>query len=133
MRLLFLLHGVFALHYEKPPCGSDEVQAELQGTTARILCAPECTSSTCPEDVPHGVTANPECVLEDLISGKKYCGLACASTNQCAPGASCTKVTLLTGICTFPESSVVGRVQTKLDVKRPLLGMITKDKVNIVI
>merc|ERR1719343_389729 len=93
-----------ASHYEKPPCGSDEMEAQLQG--GGELCAPECNGATCPTDVPAGVTATPKCVLQDSSSGKKYCGLFCTSDAQCdtAGGAKCSKVMLFAGVCTYPKS-----------------------------
>jgi len=95
---------VAATHYEKPPCGSDEVQANLQG--GGTLCAPSCTSQTCPTDPPAGTTAKPQCVLQDAGSGKKYCGLVCTSNSQCGTeGATCSMVGAGMGICTYPSGS----------------------------
>merc|ERR1719159_788102 len=93
-----------ATHYEKPPCASDEVAAQLQG--GGELCAPACTGSTCPSDVPTGVTASPKCVLKDQKSGKSYCGLICKSNSECGNGATCSKVSLFMGICTYPSTAV---------------------------
>lgn len=44
-----------ALHYEKPPCGSDEKAVQLMGIDG-VFCSPECDPD-CPMDVPDGVTA----------------------------------------------------------------------------
>merc|ERR1711953_945591 len=64
-------------HYEKPPCRSDEAEAQVQNTGGAV-CAPECTEGgTCPTDVPPGTKATPKCILQDASSGKKYCGLFC--------------------------------------------------------
>jgi hypothetical protein len=44
-----------AVHYEKPPCGSDEKAVQLMGIDG-VFCSPQC-SPDCPTDVPDGVTA----------------------------------------------------------------------------
>ena len=46
---------VSAVHYEKPPCGSDEKAVQLMGIDG-VFCSPECDPD-CPMDVPDGVTA----------------------------------------------------------------------------
>jgi len=84
-------------HYEKPPCRSDEVEASVQGANGE-LCAPSCSSGSCPTDVPAGTTAKPACVLQDGSSGKKYCALTCLFGGTCPSGASCSM-----GICLYPE------------------------------
>merc|ERR1712129_445942 len=73
-------------HYEKPPCQSDEVEAEVQGTGGE-LCAPSCDSQACPTDVPTGTKAKPKCILQDASSGKKYCALSCRRPSQCPTGS----------------------------------------------
>jgi len=94
-----------AAHYEKPPCSSDEVKAQLQG--GGQLCAPACSGTSCPSDVPAGVTASPKCILKDSSSGKSYCGLLCKADSDCGGGgASCSLVAPQMGICTFPVSDV---------------------------
>lgn len=93
-----------ATHYEKPPCASDEVAAQLN--SGGELCAPACDGTTCPSDVPSGVTASPKCVLKDQKSGKQYCGLICHSNAECGTdGATCSKVSMFIGICTYPAQS----------------------------
>jgi len=87
-------------HYDKPPCLSDEMQAQIQGTDG-VLCAPKCTGQTCPTDVPAGTTDQPKCVLQDQ-SGNHYCALTCL-LGGCPTGASCKHISLLTGICMFPS------------------------------
>merc|ERR1719443_1348892 len=54
----------------------------------------------CPRDVPSTVTASPECILKDH-NGQSYCGLACTKDAECAPESKCSKVSSLTGICTY--------------------------------
>ena len=82
MRSLLVVALAAATHYEKPPCGSDEVEGQIgQGG---IACLPACDMSTsCPTDVPSGVTAKPECALQDASSSKMYCGLICHEDSQC--------------------------------------------------
>merc|ERR1712187_919170 len=43
-------------HYEKPPCQSDEVDVQVQGFQGEA-CAPKCSGTSCPSDVPPGTTA----------------------------------------------------------------------------
>jgi hypothetical protein len=89
-------------HYEKPPCADDEVQASVTGTGGAV-CAPACDGTTCPSDVPDGVTAQPACALSDQ-SGNKYCTLLCQSDDECDSdgGASCaTPVAGQPGLCVY--------------------------------
>ena len=98
-------------HYEKPPCGSDEAQAQLTGSSG-VLCAPKCgLLGTCPKDFPAGVTATPKCALQDQ-SGGKYCALLCTSDSQCdtAGGSTCSMVQGSTGVCTYPATSKMVQV-----------------------
>ena len=59
-------------HYEDPKdgCGSDEIDITVQGIQGAV-CAPKCTSGSCPTDLPAGVTAAPQCALQDSSSGDK--------------------------------------------------------------
>jgi photosystem II stability/assembly factor-like uncharacterized protein len=93
-------------HYEKPPCQADEAQASVTGTGGAV-CAPACDGSTCPTDVPEGVTAQPTCTLQDQ-SGNKYCALMCDSDNHCdsGGGAACAHPTAgQPGICVYTTGS----------------------------
>ena len=47
--------SVFGVHYEEPPCGSDEKAIQVMGIDG-VFCSPECTPE-CPTDTPDGVTA----------------------------------------------------------------------------
>jgi hypothetical protein len=87
-------------HYEKPPCQADEAQARVIGTGG-VLCAPACDGTTCPSDVPDGVTAQPMCALSDQ-SGNKYCALLCGSDDECDSegGASCAQ-----GVCVYTAAA----------------------------
>jgi C1A family cysteine protease len=77
-------------HYEKPPCQSDEVEAQIQGASGSV-CAPRCDNTACPTDVPPGTTAKPNCVLQDSSSGSKYCALTCfLFAAQRAPSVPCS-------------------------------------------
>jgi len=94
-------------HYEDPKpngCLSDEQAIQIQGVSGDF-CTPKCTGilkMSCPQDLPDGVTAKPQCALKDQ-SGNKYCALICT------PGAndSCGKATCKsiqgTGICTYDD------------------------------
>ncbi|CAE7211553.1 CEP2 [Symbiodinium necroappetens] len=72
-------------HYEKPPCQSDEAQAEVEGAGGSV-CAPHCDSGSCPSDTPEGTTAKPMCILQDSSSGSKYCASAAESALACILG-----------------------------------------------
>ena len=68
----------FLNHYGPPPdgCEKDEKSFQIQGIPGGI-CAPMCTDFLpCPKDTPDGVTAVPQCALEDQ-DGKHYCVLLC--------------------------------------------------------
>jgi KDEL-tailed cysteine endopeptidase len=103
-----LLTLAAATHYEKPPCGSDEVEGQIgQGGTA---CLPTCSMSTqCPTDVPQGVTAKPECALQDASSGKMYCGLICHEDSACGD-AKCQILQGNIGVCTYPQEAKTGKL-----------------------
>mmetsp|Transcript_32655 Transcript_32655/g.78487 ORF Transcript_32655/g.78487 Transcript_32655/m.78487 type:complete len:449 (+) Transcript_32655:78-1424(+) len=92
-------------HYEKPPCQSDETEASLTGTGGS-LCAPSCSGGSCPTDVPAGVTATPQCALQDQ-SGNQFCALICSDDSQCdqSGGASCSLIQPPIGVCTYPSTS----------------------------
>merc|ERR1711907_770635 len=81
-----------------------EEAIQIQGVSGDF-CTPKCTGilkMSCPQDLPDGVTAKPQCALKDQ-SGNKYCALICT------PGAndSCGKATCKsiqgTGICTYDD------------------------------
>jgi len=91
-------------HYEKPPCQSDEMEAQIQGTNGEV-CAPSCDSGACPRDVPQGTSARPTCALQDSASGSKYCALMCLADSQCPSGASCAKVQAFLGVCVYAAGS----------------------------
>jgi len=95
-------------HYEDPKdgCSSDEVDIKIQGVSGAV-CAPACTGTTCPTDVPSGVTATPQCALQDSSSGKKYCALICtpsSNDDQCGTNASCKSIQGV-GLCTYDDST----------------------------
>lgn len=91
-------------HYEHPPCQSDETELQVQGISG-VMCSPSCTNSACPSDMPVGVSAQPQCVLQDQSSGQRYCALECSSDGDCdqAGGASCKSISNI-GLCTYPQS-----------------------------
>merc|ERR1712146_72323 len=89
-------------HYGDPyqgSCMSDEVNITITGLIIKNKCA---------SDVPAGVTAEPQCALQDSASEKKYCALICspdtditeAEDAQCGTNASCKPIQTV-GICTY--------------------------------
>ena len=93
-------------HYGDPKdgCMSDEQSITIQGVTGDF-CSPACTGilkTKCPADVPAGVTASPQCALQDQ-SGNKYCVLLCTPSvedDQCGDKASCKPIQGQ-GVCTY--------------------------------
>eukprot|EP00439_Symbiodinium_sp_Y106_P080379 s725_g19.t1 len=94
-------------HYEKPPCQSDEAQAEVEGAGGTV-CAPHCDSGSCPTDTPEGTTAKPMCILQDSSSGSKYCALACI-LGGCPEGSKCVHLSSLLGICIYPDAEATSK------------------------
>jgi len=102
-------------HYEDPKggCRSDEIEITIQGVTGDF-CTPKCgLFKPCPTDLPAGVTAQPQCALQDSSTNEKYCALICSATlpivdqkvadAQCGTNASCKSVQLGVGICTYDD------------------------------
>merc|ERR1712146_428014 len=95
----------------KNGCQSDEIQIQVQGVDGDF-CAPSCFPifKKCPTDVPTGVTAQPQCALQEQGSNKHYCALICSPTGviedqkaadaQCGTGATCKSIQSV-GICTY--------------------------------
>lgn len=110
-------------HYEKPPCQSDEVEAEVQGAGGE-LCAPSCDAQACPTDVPAGTRAKPKCILQDASSGKKYCALTCKRPAQCPSGAKCAQIGGPTGVCVYPTGTDV-HADKVLDVVHASADLLT--------
>lgn len=88
-------------HYENPKdgCRSDEEPVRISGIPGE-LCSPDCTKAACPTDVPSGVTADPECVLQDTAHHKR-CALVCKRSSECGAGARCHKPQPSIGLCTY--------------------------------
>eukprot|EP00591_Stephanopyxis_turris_P018734 CAMPEP_0195541294 /NCGR_PEP_ID=MMETSP0794_2-20130614/50997_1 /TAXON_ID=515487 /ORGANISM="Stephanopyxis turris, Strain CCMP 815" /LENGTH=508 /DNA_ID=CAMNT_0040675389 /DNA_START=81 /DNA_END=1607 /DNA_ORIENTATION=+ len=99
-------------HYGDPKVGclSDEKDISITGVSGDV-CSPACTGvfkTKCPTDVPSGVSAEPECALQDT-SSDKYCALICspdtditdAENDSCGP-ATCKPVQSV-GICTYDD------------------------------
>jgi len=103
-------------HYEDPKdgCRSDEIEVTIQGVQGDF-CTPKCGFfKPCPTDLPTGVTAQPQCALQDASSpNDKYCALICAPSlpivdqkaadAQCGTNASCKQLQLGIGICTYDD------------------------------
>jgi len=97
-------------HYGDPKtgCEKDEQSVQVQGVPGDF-CSPKCKNSSCPSDVPTGVTANPTCALQSP-TGAKYCALICTpsalrgngANGECGTG-SCQSIQG-TGLCTYPTS-----------------------------
>lgn len=123
--LTFAVVGSLA-HYGAPPCKSDEAEAHIQGASGEV-CAPPCGSGSCPTDVPAGVSATPQCALQDASSGSKYCALVCNSDSQCdtAHGASCAKIMAFMGVCVYPSHTAAGLSVLPALAASPLLDMDT--------
>merc|ERR1719159_2085973 len=84
---------------------TDEVDISIQNVQGSV-CAPACSLfKPCPTDKPTGVTANPQCALEDASTNKKYCALICtpsSNDDQCGTNASCKSISGV-GICTYDD------------------------------
>ena len=65
-------------------------------------------STSCPTDVPQGVTAKPQCALQDASSGKMYCGLICHEDSECGD-AKCQILQGNIGVCTYPQEEKADR------------------------
>lgn len=96
-----------AAHYGDPNkpsgCEQDEIRVKITGVAGEV-CSPPCAKDgSCPTDVPSGVTASPQCVLNDG-QGDKYCVLVCSAAEdaQCGANASC-KSAQGGGLCTYDD------------------------------
>ena len=96
-------------YYEHPPCMSDEKQITIDGITG-YACSAACTYSSCPSDVPAGVSAQPWCALRDNEDGNMRCALSCSSHSQCdqANGGFCG-FTNGYGFCVYSTSKVCAK------------------------
>jgi hypothetical protein len=104
-------------HYSDPydnACLSDEKNVSVTGL-AGAFCSPACSGSSCPSDVPAGVTAKGQCVLETQGSSKPtQCALVCSKTlpipdqnaadAQCGAKASCKPIST-SAICTYDDGA----------------------------
>jgi len=103
-------------HYEDPKggCRTDEIEVSITGVSGDF-CTPKCALfKPCPGDVPAGVTAKPQCALQDSKAPEnKYCALICAPTlpildqkaadDQCGTNATCKSLQMGIGICTYDD------------------------------
>merc|ERR1719491_1776773 len=105
------------VHYDKPPCLSDEVKLDLKttpgaGQPGGQLCASPCYPR-CPSDKPPNTTATPECRLH-YSSGRGLCALACSFSSSCPSGAFCA---FPLGVCVFPDVPPSGSEHVTNDSK----------------
>jgi hypothetical protein len=97
-------------HYGSPKegCEPDELAFSIMGVKGSV-CAPTCSSSPCPTDLPVGTTAVPTCALQNPATGDKYCALICAPSTDVKMlragdgmcGAATCQPVQGTGICTY--------------------------------
>lgn len=90
-------------HYGDPAtgCQADEIAVQVTGVSGDF-CSPQCKSTSCPTDVPDGVTAAPQCALQ-TTSGDKYCALICDPSASGACGSGSCKSIQGTGLCTYDD------------------------------
>jgi len=98
-------------HYEDPKggCRKDEEAVRIQGVPG-ALCSPSCSTKACPNNLPEGVTASPQCALS--AGADKRCALICKQGDNCGESASCKLVQGSIGICTYDD-----------DMKRPIFAL----------
>jgi len=114
-----------AVHYEKPPCGSDEVAGNIKGWNG-TLCSPKCDAQgKCPMDVPAGTwhNATPQCILTD-DKGVNYCALTCKLVG-CPTGAHCAMVGIIAGVCVYPngtQTDALPKKEFEMAPERPHLA-----------
>mmetsp|Transcript_627 Transcript_627/g.1486 ORF Transcript_627/g.1486 Transcript_627/m.1486 type:complete len:153 (-) Transcript_627:230-688(-) len=105
--------SVSALHYEQPPCASDEKAIQVMGIDGDF-CSPQC-SPDCPTDVPPGVTASPMCALQSP-TGEQYCAIICTPSlvegGPCGSEMSCAPIPGSGGygLCVYPSAESMLRV-----------------------
>jgi hypothetical protein len=115
--------AVSATHYEDPKggCGSDEQAVQVTGVDG-AFCSPACTGTTCPSDVPTGVTATPQCVLQSATGTQKNCGLICnpsGNDDQCGANASCKSIQGV-GLCTYDDDASATTLEFGNDIDEDL-------------
>ena len=102
-----------ATHYGNPFNGSclpNEANYSAPDVNGRF-CAAACNPYSppagrhCPADVPYGVTAKPDCVLNDPIGSGRHCALVCSADAECGATATCAKPYGAggIGICRYEE------------------------------
>ncbi len=96
-------------HYGNPfrsSCMSGEYNISISQIPG-AFCSPTCSvTSPCPADMPSGMSASPECVLQDQ-HGLRMCAMICSpdmanpsSNGECGPHATCKPISG-TGVCTY--------------------------------
>ena len=100
-----------ATHYGNPFNGSclpneaNYSAPDVNGRFCAAPCPPSGGTNYCPADVPYGVTAKPECVLNDPIGNGKHCALVCSTDAECGATATCAQPYGAggIGICRYEE------------------------------
>jgi len=88
-------------YYERPPCGSDEVEFTLTGNGDQF-CSPQCDSNY---NCPAATTGTASCAI--AYGGAYYCVDQCTSATDCPSGGICESIGWV-DICTFPASGTKG-------------------------
>eukprot|EP00543_Licmophora_paradoxa_P006284 CAMPEP_0202448324 /NCGR_PEP_ID=MMETSP1360-20130828/7149_1 /ASSEMBLY_ACC=CAM_ASM_000848 /TAXON_ID=515479 /ORGANISM="Licmophora paradoxa, Strain CCMP2313" /LENGTH=159 /DNA_ID=CAMNT_0049065845 /DNA_START=39 /DNA_END=518 /DNA_ORIENTATION=- len=78
-------------HYGNPKygCMADETPFQIQGVPG-MICAPQCTTDQCPDDVPPGTTAKPTCALQ-TPTGDQFCALMCTPSGSSSSSSSSSR------------------------------------------
>ena len=99
--------------YEKPPCSSQERAVSLSGLEQYAFCSPACVGMRCPAAGP-GVSAKPQCALQDQTSGDKFCALLCQESTGCPKGGECVIIQDQIGLCMYKQDEEDGRMKVDL-------------------
>eukprot|EP01050_Picozoa_sp_SAG11_P020608 SAG11_NODE_3504_length_2407_cov_3.710572_1_plen_581_part_00 len=109
-------------------CQADEIEFEMNGVRGSF-CSPACTSDGttsghCPQDLPSGVTATPQCIVRDPIGSGSHCALTCTTDAECGATAKCIEK-YDDAICMYPRDRAdfaSGAVLAKLQASEQRLN-----------
>ncbi|GAB5362471.1 hypothetical protein AAMO2058_000799600 [Amorphochlora amoebiformis] len=102
---LVLSSGMHAYGDPRDGCLYEEEIMQID-TVMGDYCAPSCSNDPCPENLPQGVKAGPQCALFDSRSQKRFCVLTCtvqassSKINECGINSSCKNASGV-GVCTY--------------------------------